>query len=187
MTDEEIQKARDNYNRIITDRNIFKKFARSDKEELEELEKDPKVQRYIFLRDTIEFYGNQGVDYSLSNQDDYSLRNMVFTDIANKTKHSNKIYVFMGFFDRAENITIEKDKISYAVFSDLETLDTVTIPYKEYSYFIENNKVVKGIDGYKKHNEEHYRYILFKIRKEFFNDLIDNDQEIAVQKTLKNN
>ena len=183
MTDDEIKKARDNYNRIITDRNLFRKFNNSDSEELEELEKDPKVQRYIYLKDIVDFY-NVSDDY-LNDQHDHNLRNMVFTDIANKTKHSNKIYVFMGFFDRAENITVEKEKISYAVFSDLETLDTVTIPYKEYSYFIENNKVVKGIDGYKKHNEEHYRYILFKIRKEFFNDLIENEQEEVVQKLLK--
>ena len=183
MTDEEIQKARDNYNRIITVNNLLRNFTCGAKEELEELEKDPNVQRYKFLKDIVDFYNVS--DNYLNDQHDYNLRNMVFTDIANSTKHSNKIYVFMGFFDRAENITIEKDKISYAVFSDLETLDTVTVPYKEYSYFIQNNKVVKGIDGYKKHNEEHYRYILFKTRKEFFNDLIENNQEQAIQKILK--
>ena len=185
MTDEEIQKARDNYNRIITDNNLLRNFNCGAERELEELEKDPKVQRYKFLRDTIEFYGNQDVDYSFSKQEDYSLRNSVFTDIANKTKHSNKIYVFMGFFDKAENITVEKEKISYALFSDLETLETVTVPYKEYSRFIKNNKVIKDIDKYKERYKGYYEYRLFKIRKEFFDDLIENEQEEVVQKILK--
>ena len=183
MTEEEIKKARANYNRILTNNNVLKKITCSAKEELEELEKDPKVKRYIYLKDIADFY-NVSDDYD-KYRDDYSLRNMVFTDIANNTKHSNKIYVFMGFFDRAENITIEKEKISYALFSDLETLDTVTVPYKEYTYFRENNKVIKDIDEYKERHEGYYQYRLFKIRKEFFNDLIDNEQAEVVQKILK--
>ena len=183
MTDEEIQKARDNYNRIITDNNILKNFTCSAKEELEELEKDPKVKRYIYLKDISDFY-RVSDDYD-KYRDDYSLRNSVFTDIANKTKHSNKIYVFMGFFDRAENITVEKEKIRYALFSDLETLETVTIPYRDYFSFIENNKVIKDIDEYKERYKGYYEYRLFKIRKEFFNDLIESKQEDAVQKILK--
>ena len=109
----------------------------------------------------------------------------MFTDVANKTKYSNKIYVFMGFFDRAENITVEKEKIRYALFSDLETLEIVTVPYRDYSSFIENNKVIKDIDEYKNWYEGYYKNRLFKIRKEFFNDLIESKQEDAVQKILK--
>ena len=184
MTDEEIQKARDNYNRIITDRNIFKKFNRSTKEELEELEKDPKVQRYIFLRDIMDFYGYQDVDYT-TNYDKEKIVDVAFENIAKNTIDSNKIYVFMGFFDRAENITVEKEKISYALFSNLETLDTVTVPYKEYSHFVENNKVIKDENVYKERYKGYYQYRLSKIRKEFFNNLIDNNQEEAIQKILK--
>ena len=184
MTDEEIQKARDNYNRIITDRNLFRKFNNSDSEELEELEKNPKVQRYIFLRDTMDFYGHQDVDYT-KDYDKERIVNVAFDNIADKTNHSNKIYVFMGFFDRTEDITVEQEKISYAVFSDLETLDTVTVPYEEYSYFIENNKVIKDENVYKERYQGYYQYRLFKIRKEFFKDLIENDQEKAIQKILK--
>ena len=184
MTDEEIQKARDNYNRIITNNNVLKKFTCSAKEELEELEKDPKVKRYIFLRDTMDFYGHQDVDYTKA-YDKERIVNVAFDNIANKTKHSNKIYVFMGFLDRAENITVEQEKIRYALFSDLETLDTVTVLYKDYSSFIENNKVIKDIDEYKDRYKGYYEYRLFKIRKEFFNDLIESKQEDAVQKILK--
>ena len=185
MTDDEIKKAREHYEKIILNHNLTTKFYISAKEELEELEKDPKVQKYIDLKEFIDFNRGWDESNSLSDSDDYSLRNMVFTDIANNTKYSNKIYVFMGFFDRGENITVEKEKISYALFSDLETLDTVTIPYEHYSYFREINRVVPDKDVYKKRHEGYYQYRLFEVRKEFFNDLIDNEQEAAVQKILK--
>ena len=47
MTEEEIKKARDNYNRIITDRGLLGKFHRSAIEELKDLAKETKVKRYI--------------------------------------------------------------------------------------------------------------------------------------------
>ena len=184
MTDEEIQKARDNYNRIITDRNIFKKFARSDKEKLEELEKDPKVQRYIFLRDTMDFYGYQDVGYT-TDYDKEKIVNVAFENIAKNTIDSKKIYVFMGFADRNEDRTIEKEKINYAIFTDLETLDITNVPYSEYEIFIKNNKVIIDDNPYIKHNVMYYENRLFKIRKELFNYLMNNDQETAIQKILK--
>ena len=185
MTDDEVKKAREDYDSLITGRNLTKKFYMSAKEELEELEKDSKVQKYIDLIEYVNLHRDYVESHSFNNSDDYDCRNRVFTDIAKNTKHSNKIYVFMGFFTRGEKITVEKEKISYALFSDLETLDTVTVPYKDYTYFRENNKVIKDIDEYKKRSEDYYQYRLFKIRKEFFNDLIETEQEVAVQKILR--
>ena len=62
MTEEEIQEVRDNYNRIMRTNNLLGKLDCSARAELEELEKDEKVQRYIYLKDIIDFQGN--VDYS---------------------------------------------------------------------------------------------------------------------------
>lgn len=182
MTEEEIKKARDNYNRIITDRGLLGKFHRSAIEELKDLEKDPKVKRYIYLKDIIEHQRN------IENNDTYSndsIVNVAFDNIASNTIDSKKIYVFMGFADKNEDRTVEKEKIDYAIFTDLETLDIVNVSYSKYEIFIKNNKVIIEDNPYISHSVMYYEHKLFEIRNKLFNNLIDNDQETSIQKILK--
>ena len=181
MTEEEIKNARANYNRIITDRGLLGNFNRSAIEELKDLEKDPKVKRYIYLKDIIEHQGN--IEYNDTYSND-SIVNIAFDNIASNTIDSKKIYVFMGFADKNEDRTVEKEKIDYAIFTDLETLDIVNISYSDYEIFVKNNKVIIDNNPYINHSVMYYENRLFEIRKELFNYLINNDQEVAIQKTL---
>ena len=182
MTEEEIKNARSNYNRIITDKGLLGKFHRSAIEELKDLETDPKVKRYIYLKDIIEHQGN--IEYNDTYSND-SIVNLAFDNIASNTIDSKKIYVFMGFADKNEDRTVEKEKIDYAIFTDLETLDIVNISYSEYEIFIKNNKVIIEDNPYINHSVMYYENRLFEIRNELFNNLIDNDQETSIQKILK--
>ena len=111
--------------------------------------------------------------------------NVAFDNIASNTIDSKKIYVFMGFADKNEDRTVEKEKIDYAIFTDLETLDIVNVSYSKYEIFIKNNKVIIEDNPYISHSVMYYEHKLFEIRNKLFNNLIDNDQETSIQKILK--
>ena len=174
MNDKEIKQGRKKYNKIQKE----KQFYLSKKAELEELKKDPKVQqylevaKYLFNHSDKEFENNNVVERS-------------FANLASRTKDSNNILVFLGFIDYYDKVTIHPKKIDHASFIDLETMEECNVHPAYYSEFCKDKKIVYFDDPYSFHNKEYYMQKFFEFRNEYFKNIIELNQEDAIEKVLK--
>ena len=101
------------------------------------------------------------------------------------TKDSKKIYMFMGFFDKDGEYTIDKDKIVEALFMDIETMDGFKIPYKEYEDFKQKNNTIYAVDEYELKDILFYADALSNFRNRYLSSLVKLNQEDAMEELMK--
>ena len=164
--------------KMIEEYKDMEKIADKDFSELDELEKNPAVRRYLYLsalkndRDIVE-YGKLYIVDNIMKKDGYGA-----------IKETNNIWCYM-FETKAKNITgvflpnIDKDKV-VVVYWDLENnTKYVVIPKEEQKEFEAKNKVVYGNIRIGDYTDRYYN-----TRHKFFEDCIKVGQEEAVQKIL---
>ena len=174
MNDKELNNGRKKYNKIQKE----KKYYLNKKKELEALKKDPKVIEYL---KTTKYLSN----HTDAEFEEKNIVNKAFGNIASRTEDSNNIIVFLGFKDENDNSCINPNRIEYAVFMDLETMEAVNIYYENYSKFCKNRNIIYFDDEYKYHNTAYYTEKFFELRNEYLESLIELDQEVAKEKILK--
>ena len=177
MNDREIKVGRKKYNKLQTE----KEYYLSKKQELEELKKDPRVQEYL---ETIN-YLNRHTDKEFEED---TMKLNAFKNLASRTKNSSNILVFLGFKDIHDNATIHPQKIDYAAFMDLETMEPCNIYNINPTYydeFCKDKNIVYFDDPYKYHNSGYYMKKFFELRTEYLGSLVELDQESAIEKVMK--
>lgn len=174
MNDKEIKLGIKKYKKIKKE----KQFYLGQKEQLEKLRNDPNVQEYIKISKYLEKHNDKEYDEKL-------IISKTFGHIAEMTKDSNNILVFLGFKDEKDNATIDLKKVDYASFMDLETMEPYNIPFEQYDYFCKDKKIVYFDDPWIYHASGYYMSNFFRIRNEYFKNIIELDQEQAVEKVLR--
>ena len=159
----------------------MKKIADGDYSEISELEKDPIVQRYLYLkglkesRDLIE-YGKRCIVGKVIEKYGHGL-----------IKDSNNIWCFL-FESEARNIrgisfdgfdSIPEDQVM-VVYQDLEDNTRVIVICKDkQEEFESTHNVVYGKSSILDYSDRYYN-----TRHQFFEDCINDGQETAVKKVL---
>ena len=172
MNNEEIKQGRDNYIELLKKDIYYEDLER----EFNNLKENPYVKRYFELSDKLSRYKRQ-------NNDTIEVR--AFDSIARDTKDSKKIYMFMGFFDKDGEYTIDKDKIVEALFMDIETMDGFKIPYKEYEDFKQKNNTIYAVDEYELKDILFYADALSNFRNRYLSSLVKLNQEDAMEELMK--
>lgn len=172
MNNIEIEQARKKYNDLHEEIELVQ-WA---KKKLIQLENDPIVKEYLELKEIL----NKHIDKSV-----LQMASESFKDIATSTNDSKKIYIFMGFFDKDEEYTNIKDDIQYALFMDLETLEGKKVSYNDYYTFKANNKVIYKDDEFKLNDINFYYNALYNTREQYLYNLIDLDQEEAIERLAR--
>ena len=174
MNDSEIKIGRKKYNKLQKE----KEYYLSKKQELEELKKDPKVQKYI-----------ETIKYLNMHSDEEYEKDMIiskaFENISTNTQDSSNILVFVGFRDDYDNVIIDPKKIDYAAFMDLETMQAYNIHPTYYDTFCKDKNIVYLDDPYKYHNSGYYMKKFFELRNEYLSNLVLLDQEKAKKMILR--
>ena len=175
MNEREIEKGKIKYNNLVKKRNKYK------------LERDilvEKAKHNYFLKKWLA--DSCPIAYShYANYGNARLANMAFSKISYETNDSKEIYVFMGFLDKKKKYAKNDKKIKSAVFADLETIKFINVDYNEYNSFIINNKVIYSTQEHKFNDKEFYINFFAQTRMKYLASLINNDQEVAIEKLLK--
>ena len=174
MNENEIKKGRKKYKKLLREKDLYLQ----KKEELEELKQNPIVIKYL---ETIKYLDR----HSDKEFEESRIVDRAFGNIASRTEDSNNIIVFLGFKDINDNSCINPNRIEYAVFMDLETMEVANIDYENYSKFCKNKNIIYFDDEYKYHNTAYYTEKFFELRNEYLESLIELDQESAIKKLVR--
>lgn len=169
MNDKELKQARKQYQ---TNLKINK--------ELEELQKTKEVLRYLQLANLPQI-----------TKTEEKILIDAFVPIANNTKDSNNIYVFMGSYykynDNTKEILLRKnDSLSnYNYYWDLETEKCIHVPKEQVEEFEKNNiiidnKVPKYSTSFRDYHENFY-----KIQSQYYKILTYNTMDNALIRIKK--
>lgn len=169
---------KDIYEKIIRDAKSMEKILDGDYSEFKELEKDPNVQRYIYLNRLknsyrLNYYGKNSIVGEILEQYGEGLientNNIWCYALENEAR---KIY-FSGV-DRSDPYKI------WIVYMDLENnKKTIAISKENQEKFESTHKI-----AYKNPNIDDFSDGYYNIRHRFFEDCINEGQEIAIQKIL---
>lgn len=176
----EVNKATKNYLNLVLEKNRLGAI----KEIILEYERNPIVKQYIELKKEIEENKHKMKKKSELLVDS-------FNDVALTTKDSNNLLVCLGtyFYDivNAKVCTEQHDNtIKMKYYIDLETLQDYKMSVSKSKEFEIENKIIYLDEGdYGYNNLEHYKSKFIKLRENFFKDLLDNPQEVVMQKLLK--
>ena len=171
---------KETYKEIIEKFKTMEKIVDGDFSEIEELKKDPKVQRYLYLMDLKN-------DYDLSYSGKRSIISKIIEEYQSKIEHTNNIWVMLielnakrarDFFDVSDDIGDDEIVVAYR---NLENRNRIVVIRKEnQERFEATNKVAYGntqiLDCFDRYYNTSYH---------FFEDLINNGQEYAVENVLK--
>ena len=174
MNDREIKFGRKKYNKLQTEKEYYLEKTK----ELEELKKVPKVQYYL---KTVKYLNRH-------TEKEYEKDNIIsksFGNIANRTKDSSNILVFLGFRDDYDNVTVISKKIDYVSFMDLETMEPYNIHPAYYDEFCKDKNIVYFDDPYKYHNSGYYMEKFFELRNKYLSSLVELDQEKKKKKIVR--
>ena len=169
MTDNELQLLRDRSSEIESE----KKMLEETKGMILELEKDPKVQKYLSLTKMIS--GQENIDF------DKKLMS-VFMNILKDTKNSNGIlfdYGVQEIYTGEDNCFQEPIKVKHHIYQDIETN---RIYYKGYNQILPGDPtwVFNTTDEL---NDLEIEYHI--IQKHFFDNIIERPQEEVVEETFR--
>ena len=182
MTDNELEKIRSKYEKLLS----TKKALESLQEEKKFLENNVKVKRYLEITNLLE---NNKENNSSLNYDNLIERSINSIPVSN----TNNIYVYIGTYRYNDEIDIihgSKDdrvaffdkKADYRVYRNIESLSyqddySINVPVSQCEKFEREHNVI-----YPKTclNGEYY----YKVRREFFKTAILEGQEKAIEKVL---
>ena len=182
MTDEEIKQARENYNKLLVEKEELEKM----KKRITELETTSLVKEYIELCKLTTSVESKKIDVEVA-----------FDDIAKNTKDSNRIFVYMGSY--FYNISYETHKIDgskpgYPLllfwYKDLETLKEHYKKNENRDSFEKNHNVIYLIDeknnyGHSKETELKMEERFQKLREQFFKELLTKPQDEVVKQFVR--
>ena len=147
------------------------------KDELEKLEDDPKIKRYIELK---QFFSEP-----------FSLENSLYeyiSNIASNTNNSSKIMVYIAsckynMFNPSEPfITTYRDKfVHFRIYRDIETNEEFRIGIKEISDFESSHTIIYLNDW----NYSQNILIFEKIRKYYLCNLVKTTEDVIVRTLSK--
>ena len=179
MTNENLAKAKRNYQKLLNDREVYRKR----KDEFLEISDDSKIQEYIHLEGwkyfakrvlelekdgKIEKYlrlieeSNDFEDYIDNDLVEFSFDNII------KEEESDNIYVYIDSFDiingRRFNPLV-KEQAGFHIYKDLETMKDKVVTREELGTFKNNHKII--VFKSKKHRpiELFYRYRIMYLRQ----------------------
>jgi len=169
MTNNELQLIRDRSKEIESE----KKMLEETKGLILELEKDPKVQKYLSLTSMIA--GQDNIDFG-------NKKMSIFMNILKDTKNSNGIlfdYGVQEIYTGEDNCFQEPIKVKHHVYQDIET---DKIYYKGY------NQILPGDPTWAFSTTDELTNLGIEyhiIKKHFFDNIIERSQEEVVEETFK--
>ena len=181
MTEKEIKLAREKYSQVVSSRK--KENLRQMKNELSMLEQNYIVKRYIELKNEITTVENE-----INNPKNISF---AFDEISLQTKKSSNLYLSIGYFSivtSLENfVSLSEDNpnIHYKYYINVETGKLDVISLENVKKFEEDNIVVDSKLVLTKKGKGNFFEKLNQIRNVYFNYLLEEEQQIAIQKTKK--
>ena len=149
--------------------NDMTKISKNDYSELEELEKNPVVQRYLYLKKLKE--SNEELAYhGASIYSHHIIIGNILDEYGNgKIKKTNNIWCYL--FENGDAV----------VYCDIENKSRITCISKDIQEEFENtNKVVYGSNYIRDYSDRYYN-----TRYKFFNWCIEEGQEEAVNKVME--
>lgn len=179
MTEQEIKLARERYNKVVP--NEKKEHLKQMKTELLMLEQNDVVKRYIELK-------NQTIKTENEINDPANLI-FAFDELSSQTQESSNFYLAIGYFSVITGlesfISLSEDNPNshYKYYINVETGKLEIINRENIKTFEENKIVInaKSVLTEKGNNLDK----LNEIRKVYFNYLLENEQQEAIQKTKK--
>lgn len=183
MTNEEIEKIKSTYDRLIG----VKKYRMKLKKELEELKTDPNVQRYVEIKESLEADKEYSF-YEIENLEDDKILEQAINSV--KISNNNNIYVCMGTYQRYTEIGVvdcivahDDPNATYRKYVNIELDpnnwdDVQLIPILFCENFERENIVL-----YPTQNANSASYY-YEIRNMYFDTAIKCGNEKALEKVL---
>ena len=179
MTEKEIMLARERYNEVVP--NEKKENLEQMKNEAILLEQNDIIKKYIELKKQITM-----IDNEINNSENLIF---AFDSISMQTKQSSNLYLAIGYFSSVVDIKNfvslnEKNPNShYKYYINIETCEVEVINAKDVKEFEQNNNIINSeLVLTRKVN---FLDKLEDIRKIYFGYLLEENEEIAIQKTKK--
>lgn len=179
MTEKEIKLARGRYNEVVPYEK--KENLKQMKTELLNLEQNDIVRRYIELK-------NQATTMENEINDPANLT-FAFGDISAKTGKSCNLYLVMGYFssildlENFYSLSKENPNVRYKYYINVETEKLEVISMSNVKEFEKNNIIIDVNSGIIKKAKVLNK--LNEIRSIYFNYLLEENQQVAIQKTKK--
>lgn len=162
-----------------------KERCQSIQDRIDELKENPYVQEYLTL---INKSKEIDMDYLLDKTEQQMIMS-AFNQRIYEIKETNKIYVYLGTYQRGIGCDIEHgvndyrvfrydEKADYVEYRDLESRCSIEIPINDAFAFEKNNHIIIP-DTFL---TENYYY---RLQECFIEDLVKNGQKKAVCKILK--
>ena len=173
MTEYEINEARKRYSALLLQKNQLTYLE----EELQKIEGDPTLKKYLLLKEQIRKF--KDIDYSI---------NKIFYNIAKNTNCSNKILVYMGSYCINHLGCLQLCDFKQGDFiryDDLETLKSYKIDINKRLEFESSNNVVYVKEENPEFGNNPYSKGFWKLRENFFYNLIKKPQEEVVNQIVK--
>ena len=175
MTEEEIKRAKKRYNGFLVEKFDYELSLKK----LKNLEKSLIIQEYLNLKAQVE--KNKGL---------YSEGNMIrraFSPCMGNSENSYGILVYMGAYVNDDKYMLRfvpnEDEADFVVYEDLETNNEYKVEIKDKEEFEEHHNTVYL--NLEKEDVVEYKNKFIELKTNFFKSLLNEKQEVAVQKVLK--
>ncbi len=170
------------YEEIVEKAKSMEKIVEEDYSEIEELEKNPIVQKYLYLMDLKK-------DHDLADDGKFAIPYKLATEYAETIKETNNIWFMFCELSAERACELVDIDVPYGIsnnemvviYRDIENVNRYNvISKKERESFEATHNIAYGNTEIE---EPFGRY--FDARRDFFDDCIKHTQDYAIQKVLK--